>query len=569
MERQALELRDVARMLLRHKLLVTFFLATSLAGAIAYTATAPERYLASTRLLLLPVVPGSSLRSLGGSAPGGPLGLDMDPSTQAQVLDSSLVAARVARSLHLDATAEELAGMVEVRSGETQILQIDAVAGSPRLAAAVATGFARQYIAYRRELTAATLEALTRDAATRKARLDRQLERLEAEIAALRRQLPPSYQTGVDTPESPDLRRLDRLTSQREDLAEQRTALRQRAAELRSSAEGVAHGGGQIIQRAVAGTSPVRPKAARDIPVGLLAGMLAALVAVFVREYFDDRVRSRADLELRTGASVLAVVPRLGLLRRSRSGKPLLRRRESAASVHAFRRLRARLLASGVAASPGIVVVTSVEDDEGSAVAIARLAEAFARANFRSLLLTLDVRHHRVERLLDVRPAVGLTDVLLDHRPFAGVVVPTGLANLLLVPAGSGKAEDSDLFASTRFGHVLEEARRLADVVFVDTPAESTGGDLAVIASQADGSLLVARAGSTRYRALRATLGELRAAGRPLLGIVLADRVPRRGGHHATRRSAPRPLEPDAAPRPHLAGAAGARDRHAWMDGAR
>jgi succinoglycan biosynthesis transport protein ExoP len=272
----------------------------------------------------------------------------------------------------------------------------------------------------------------------------------------------------------------------------------------------------------------------------LLAGLLAALVAVFLGEYFDDRIRSRADLEVRTGAPVLAVVPRLGLVWRSRSRKPLLARRESDASAYAFRRLRARLLAGGIATAPSTVLATSVEDDEATAVTVVRLAAAFAKANFRTSILTLDVRHHRVERLLDVRPTFGLADALLDHRPFASIGIPTGLANLMLVPAGSGRAEDTDLFASSHFGDVLEEARQAADIVLVDAPAESTGGDLAVLAGQVDGSILVVKAGFSRYRTLRATVGELRAAGKPVFGIVLADRVPRRGGQHVGRGGAPR-----------------------------
>jgi hypothetical protein len=58
---------------------------------------------------------------------------------------------------------------------------------------------------------------------------------------------------------------------------------------------------------------------------------------------------------------------------------------------------------------------------------------------------------------------------------------------------------------------------------------------------------VMAKSGVTSQRALRATLNELRAAGKPVLGVVLADRAHGRGGQHAARRPGiPRPPAPDA-----------------------
>lgn len=536
MEHQVLEFRDIVRMLSRHKLVVTVLLATCLAGSIVYTLTAPKRYVASSRLLILPVVPGSPLRSSGAPTPGGSLGLDMDPSTQAQVVGSSLIAARVAKSLKLNTTLSDLVSMVNVQAGETQILEVDATAASPDLAAALANGFARQYVLYRREFTATTLGALARNTRARMAQLQIQIQEVEAEIERLRAPLSSSGNVSGQ-PESSQRRRLDDLTTRRDNLADQLTSLRQRASDLRSSAESVRGGAGQVIQRAVSPVAPTRPKAMRDIPVGLLAGLLLAPVLAFLLEYFDDRIRSGSDVESRTGTSVLAVVPKLGLLERLRSRGSVLKNGENGAAVNAFRRLRARLLAHGTASRGGVLVVASLYDGEESAVIVARLAVALARANFRTLLISLDVRHHRMEKLLQIQCDRGLTDILMDDRPLLSVVTATDHANLSLIPAGSGTVEDTDLFASTRLRHVLDEGGQIADIVLVEAPLGSTSADLAVLASQADGSLLVARTGSTRHCEVRAALRELSAVGASVLGVVVADKVRRRGaGQHVSQQ---------------------------------
>jgi Mrp family chromosome partitioning ATPase len=122
------------------------------------------------------------------------------------------------------------------------------------------------------------------------------------------------------------------------------------------------------------------------------------------------------------------------------------------------------------------------------------------------------------------------------------VVTATDHANLWLIPAGSGTVEDTDLFASTRLRHVLDEGGQIADIVLVEAPLGSSSADLAVLANQADSSLLVARTGSTRHCEVRAALRELSAVGASVLGVVVADKVRRRGaGQHVSQPRAARP----------------------------
>jgi capsular polysaccharide biosynthesis protein/Mrp family chromosome partitioning ATPase len=534
-EHQVLELRDVARMLWRHKLIVTAVLALSLAGSLALTLTTPKRYSASTRLLLLPAVPGSALRLTSGSSNAGPLGLDMDPTTQAQVIDSPLIAARVARSLGLSAGADQLAGVVAVRAGETQVLQIDATALDARLAAKLADSFAWQYVVYRRQLSASMLDALTYDTQSRTAQLQRAMQQAQQEIQ-VQQELAQSSTSGLQ--QSQERPRLGELITQRDNLADELTALRQRAADLKSSSRSVRSGSGQVIQRAVPPAAPFKPSTARNVAIGFLIGMVASMVSVFLIEYLDDRIRSRADVEACTGTPVLTVVPRLGLLRRARlrarSGG-LLSRAERGQSALAFRRLRARLLANGMASHQATVMVASLDDGDEAAAIVARLAMAVARVDRRTLIISLDVRNHRTEDLLDVRRSTGLTDVLLDHQPLTTVAAATTVANLTVIPAGSGSVDDTDLFASTRLLHVLDEARQLADLVLVEVPRD-IDGDLALLASHVDSSMVVARAGATRRGALRVAFDELGVAGTPVLGVVLADKVrPRRPGGPSVR----------------------------------
>jgi Mrp family chromosome partitioning ATPase len=73
---------------------------------------------------------------------------------------------------------------------------------------------------------------------------------------------------------------------------------------------------------------------------------------------------------------------------------------------------------------------------------------------------------------------------------------------------------------------VLYDLAQEFDMLVIDTPPVGPVADALLLATCADGILVVARAGQTRQDALRGALESLSAAGKPILGIVMNDLRP-------------------------------------------
>jgi Mrp family chromosome partitioning ATPase len=97
----------------------------------------------------------------------------------------------------------------------------------------------------------------------------------------------------------------------------------------------------------------------------------------------------------------------------------------------------------------------------------------------------------------------GLTDLLrsekpIDQYPIEGLVHPTEVPGLYVLPGGSGAVNISNLLYSPRMPELLERLRSEFDTVLIDSPPMLQIPDARVLGRMADGVVLVVRAGQTR-----------------------------------------------------------------------
>jgi succinoglycan biosynthesis transport protein ExoP len=299
------------------------------------------------------------------------------------------------------------------------------------------------------------------------------------------------------------------------------------------------------------------------LALGLLVGLFLGAAGAYLMEANNTSVRRPEDLEAQLQIAGMGVIPRLPSA--NKAGTRLLPRffksnknrhgGQAAAmpqglvtltdprsiGTEAFRMLRTSLIWSEWGQRLKSIVVTSVGPGEGKTLTAANLGVSFARAGLRVLLVDGDLRRARLHKIFLLPRGPGLTELisanggkgvaipvgddgmpLMNRNDMLSIVRYTSVEGLFLLPAGT-QSRSPEAFREPQIRHFLHELSDVFDLVIVDASPVLASADAAILASVADGVLLVVSAGRTDRGAIHHAHQQLVKVGARVVGTVLND----------------------------------------------
>jgi len=249
-------------------------------------------------------------------------------------------------------------------------------------------------------------------------------------------------------------------------------------------------------------------------------GVVIGVVAAMGIDRFDIRIRSKRSAEEALGIPVVAEVPAIA---GAGGSGVLLTRSGSSSLVQSYHplatfldRSRSRLEGGG---RHRVVAVTSAGVGEGRTTTVAYLAAALGELGRSVLVISADLRRPRLHAFFQRPAEPGLVDVLQGEADLENLDLRTPVRGVSFLGSGTVLENPGPLLDGA--GGLFRAARRLADLVLVDTPPLLTVSDAAEVARHADDVILVIRAGYTTTRAAARSAELLELLGVPLLGAVL------------------------------------------------
>jgi len=165
------------------------------------------------------------------------------------------------------------------------------------------------------------------------------------------------------------------------------------------------------------------------------------------------------------------------------------------------------------------VLVTSTIPEEGKTLISANLAGALARRKQKVLLIEGDLRKPFLAKQFGLGRLAGLGEWLKgDHRKITNIYRLDG-PDLWFMPAGDAPANALELMQSPNLAQLMAQLSNLFDWIIVDSPPLLPLADTTVWARLTDGTLLVAREGTTRKAMLERGLQVVKKS--DLLGVIL------------------------------------------------
>ena len=314
-----------------------------------------------------------------------------------------------------------------------------------------------------------------------------------------------------------------------------------------------------IVRPATESDTPVGAEALNTVLVGALLGLSLGLVLAFVQETLDTSIGTIEDVEAYLEVPVLGVVPHIDsreTVQRILERRPALAQMDPEALLshallithfdpkspvaEAYRTLRTNVQFARMERSGKILVITSPTLQEGKTTTIVNLALTLAQSGQRTLLIGGNMRRPSIHRFFGIEREPGLSDILVGSTPWRDcvrtvadilmgrfemedIMAAPGLDNLHIIEAGPIPANPSELLSTPKMAEFLRAVRDEYDIVLIDTPPVLPVTDSAIVASQADGVILVYQAGKVGRLVLKRAKIHIENVGGKVWGVVLND----------------------------------------------
>jgi len=188
-----------------------------------------------------------------------------------------------------------------------------------------------------------------------------------------------------------------------------------------------------------------------------------------------------------------------------------------------YKSLVTNLLSLNRGKPPHVLVVTSSIPSEGKSITALNLGLTMSQAIHKPkvLLIDADMRKGKIVKYLGVENYAGLSEYLTGQVTLDEIIFKIDIENLSFISSGQVASHPADILASARMNELLRELRTQFDYILIDTPPVIPVTDAAIIGAQADGVLMVIRAGETQRGIVRRAGELLSQAHAKIVGHVL------------------------------------------------
>ncbi len=242
----------------------------------------------------------------------------------------------------------------------------------------------------------------------------------------------------------------------------------------------------RLIDDAMLPSAPVKPKRSLIVIVGLILGVIVGIAYAFLREFIDNTIKRKEDIERLTHIPLYGVIPTI-------KGKKF-----GSAFLEAFRTLRTNLEFMRNDKIYQTIVVTSTVSGEGKTTIAANLAVILAKGGKKVMVVDLDMRRAKLSEYFGLRNTVGISTLLSKKSTLEEVIQHSDKEGVDIIAAGPTPPNPSELIMSDYAQEVMAELKERYDYIILDTPPVGLVTDALILMNRADASLLVVKYGYTK-----------------------------------------------------------------------
>jgi tyrosine-protein kinase Etk/Wzc len=271
-----------------------------------------------------------------------------------------------------------------------------------------------------------------------------------------------------------------------------------------------------VLDAPVVPETPTSNRAPFVIVLSAIMGIASAAGIAFLLDRYDPRFRYPEQASEELGLDIIGAIPAV-------KHEELRAQPEALQLVEAFRTVRLSVAQAADPSGRVLLTISSPNAGDGKSMISANLAQSFAEAGYRTLLIDGDIRRGELDKRFGVPRTPGLLDYVTGAATLEQVLHTTTNDKLWLMTRGTQQQRGPELLMSPVTPDLMTELQRRFEAVIVDCSPLGAGIDPFVMGAATGNMLLVLRAGESNRKLAEAKLKLITRLPIRLLGVVLND----------------------------------------------
>ncbi|WP_228779979.1 GumC family protein [Aquiflexum lacus] len=222
----------------------------------------------------------------------------------------------------------------------------------------------------------------------------------------------------------------------------------------------------KIVEYARSGATPIKVKQTVVYVIFFALGFILPVAIITVIVLTDNRIKDPKELEEVLSMPLIAKIPQSKL-----DNALVVINEPRSAIAESFRALKTNISFVVPLERQLTIAVSSTLSGEGKTFTAINLASIYSMNNKKTILISCDMFKPYSFKDFKLEKKVGLSNYLSQQVNSAfDIIQSSKFASFDVVLAGAVPPNPSDLLASQRFVVLLEELKKMYDVIILDTP---------------------------------------------------------------------------------------------------
>jgi tyrosine-protein kinase Etk/Wzc len=232
----------------------------------------------------------------------------------------------------------------------------------------------------------------------------------------------------------------------------------------------------------------IKPKTKLNLYIAILLGLIIPMAALALIDFLNDKVIDKKDIEQKTK------VPVIGFISHSDGRNEIAVVEKPGSSIaESFRSVRTAIKYFVKDTNVTIISVSSTISAEGKTFVSINLAAITAMLGKKVLLIGLDLRKPRINKVFEFENSIGMSTYLSGNCDYENIIMKTKINNLSYVPSGPIPPNPAELIETEQMKMFVERAKKEFDYIIFDTPPVAIVTDTLLLAPYVDVNLFIVR----------------------------------------------------------------------------